>query len=383
MKPEAKVMKWFQDAGIKKVIFFTVACKLAALVVVAAGAFFLPFQSDNYFANFHYPPNQSPDFLTRFATWDAPHYLYLADFGYKPSLLSNAFYPMFPWLIHLFGFLFFNNHILTGLFLSSLFTVEAMIFMYQVVREFYNESTALNACALLLMFPTGFFLGFIYPDSLFLMLVTALFYFEMKNKKKFYLPCALLLPLCKPIGMVAVLPLAFKVLWDGGKGKFWKTFEILVCSLIGLTSYFLIMKIYTGDMMAGFEAQNYYHDSKSFSHLFHPIDWFVNNFVNIELSFNSPFTGFLDRFFFVVYLFLLAFSWQILPRHLFVYVLVVGMISGLSGDMTSFMRYLVVLFPLFITMAIRFKSFIWYLVGGCAVIQIVFILLYSINDWVN
>lgn len=383
MEPEVKVTKWFQDAGLKKVILLTVACKLAVLIVVAAGAFFLPFRTDNYFANFHYPPNQSPDFFTRFATWDAPHYLYLADFGYKPNLLSNAFYPLFPWLIHLFGFLFLNNHILTGIFLSAFFTVGALVFMYRIVSVFYNESVALNTCVLLLVFPTGFFLGFIYPDSLFLMLVTAFFYFEMKNKKWFYLLCAFLLPLSKPIGMVAVLAFVFKVLWDGEKVKVWKTFEILFCASLGLISYFLMMKFYTGDMMSGFVAQSYYRDSKSVSNLIHPIDWFVNNFINIKLSFNSPFTGFLDRFFFVIYFVLLTFSWQILPRHLFVYVLVVGMISGLSGDMTSFMRYMVVLFPVFITMVVRFKSAFWYLVGGCAVVQIVFILLYSINDWVN
>jgi hypothetical protein len=142
------------------------------------------------------------------------------------------------------------------------------------------------------------------------------------------------------------------------------------------------MKISTGDMFSGFEAQNYYYRSKSVSNLFHPIDWFLNNFVYIKLSFNNPFTSFLDRFLFLIYLILLIDSWRFLPRYFWVYVLVLGLVSGMSGDLTSFMRYTVVLFPLFIALAIRFKSSIWYLIGGCAVVQIVFILLYSLNDWV-
>jgi hypothetical protein len=278
--------------------------------------------------------------------------------------------------------LFLNNHFITGLFLSNFFTIAAIIFLYQTARDFYDESTVLKTSLLLLAFPTSFFLGLIYSDSLFLMLVTALFYFELKNKKWAYLLCAFLLPLSRPTGIFVMAAPVFKMVREDKKNKFKKIAGLLLSSLLGLATYFIIMKISTGDMFSGFEAQNYYYRSKSVSNLFHPIDWFLNNFVYIKLSFNNPFTSFLDRFLFLIYLILLIDSWRFLPRYFWVYVLVLGLVSGMSGDLTSFMRYTVVLFPLFIALAIRFKSSIWYLIGGCAVVQIVFILLYSLNDWV-
>jgi hypothetical protein len=373
---------WFQDAGVKKVIFLTVAFKLTALIVMAMGAFFLPFRFDNYFANFHFPPNQLPDFWTGFKTWDAQHYLYLATFGYTPHLMCDAFYPLFPGLIHLFGFLFLRNYFLTGLLLSNLFTVTAMVFMYRIVREFYDESVAFNACLLLLAFPTGFFLGLIYSDSLFLMLATAFFYFEMKNKKGLYLLCAFFLPLARPIGILVMIPIVFKIFRENRERKLEKISKVILCSLLGLITYFLVMRIFAGGMMAGFEAQNDYRIGKSFYCLFHPIQWFLNNFVHVKLSLNSPGTSLSDRLFFLIYFILLIESWKWLPPHLWVYVLAVGLISGMSGDLTSFMRYMVVIFPIFITMAIRFKSSLRYLAWGSAIVQILFIFLHSINDWV-
>ncbi len=373
---------WLHDAGIKKVVFLTVFLKLMALTVIAVGAIFLPFNSSNYFANFHYPTFQAPDFFTRFATWDAPHYLYLADFGYKPNLLSNAFFPLFPWLIRGVGFLFFGHHLLVGLVLSNLLTVLAMVFVYSVVRELYDESVALKSCLLLLVFPTGFFLGLIYSDALFLMLAAGLFYFEMKNYRWPFLLFAFLLPLSRAIGILVMAAVLFKILMDDDKGRFKKTGELVLCSLLGLGFYFFVMEVMTGNPFSGFEAQSYYHMSKSISTLFHPLDWFMNNFVRIHLSFNQPFTGALDRICFLFYLALAAVSWRLLPNHLWVYVLVVGLVSGLSGDLTSFMRYFIVLFPLFVTMAIRLKSYFWYVVGACFIVQVLFVLLYSLNDWV-
>ncbi len=373
---------WLHDAGIKKVVLLTVSLKLMALTVIAVGAIFLPFNSSNYFANFHYPPFQAPDFFTRFATWDAPHYLYLADFGYKPNLLSNAFFPLFSWLICGFGFLFLGHHFLTGLLLSNFFTVLAMVFIYSTVRELYNESVALKSCLLLLVFPTGFFLGLIYSDALFLMLAAGIFYFEMKNRRWPFLLFAFLLPLSRAIGILVMAAVLFKILTDKDENKCKKACELLFCSLLGLGVYFFIMKVMTGNAFSGFEAQSYYHMSKSVSTLFHPLDWFMNNFVRVHLSFNQPFTGALDRLCFLFYLVLAAASWRLLPNHLWVYVLVVGLVSGLSGDLTSFMRYFIVIFPLFVTMVIRFKSYLWYVVGACVIVQVLFVLLYSLNDWV-
>src|SRR5262245_12428992 len=57
------------------------------------------FHERGYYGNFHWPLEQPPTGATRFATWDAQHYLFLATEGYHAGQRSITFFPLFPWLI--------------------------------------------------------------------------------------------------------------------------------------------------------------------------------------------------------------------------------------------------------------------------------------------
>ncbi|HTA76783.1 MAG TPA: hypothetical protein VK791_06475 [bacterium] len=386
MKNDVKARKWFHDAGIKKIFVLTIAFKLTALTVIAVGAVFLPFNTANYTANFHYPPYRAPDFFTRFTTWDAQHYLYLADHGYAPGLMSDTFYPLFPFLVHLASFLFFGNALAAGLLLSTLFTLGSMLFLYSLVRKIHGEEAALNSCLLLLAFPMSFFLGLVYADSLFLMLAVGFFYFSQVGKGWLAIICAFLLPLTKPTGILAAVfsfATVFCEKWPTYKGDYFNRRYYLYAAIsLGFLAYLLVMEWLTGNYLSGFTAQHYFNSGYSIQNLFHPIDWILKNFIDVSYSFNGPTNGVVSRLVFIGFLVWLVTSFKTVGDPLWFYALVVGLVSALSGDLMSFSRYLVMIFPIFITMAIRFKSSVRYLAWAFALVQIAFILLYSINEWV-
>jgi len=382
MKPDVIMENWFQDAGLKRVVFFTIVFKLMALIVIMIGAFFFPFRADNYLANFHYPHDQIPNLFTRFATWDAQHYLYLADHGYEPGLMSNTFYPLFPFLIHCLSCFFGGNTLAAGLFLSTLFTVASMCCFYLLVQKNYGGEAGVRACFLLLAFPMSFFLGLVYADSLFLMLVTAFFYYSNEQKVWPAFVCACLLPLSRPTGILIAIPTLVLMLEKNKSLKIKKYLILLFGFLFGFVAYLLIFRIFTGNPWAGFNAQGYFESGYAIQTLLHPLLWFINNFSNINFSLNGPTDGFLSRLCFIGFVASVWGARKILDKPLLVYMLVVGLVSALSGDLMSYPRYIVMIFPLFVLLAVKIKDKFPYYMAICIPLQILFLILYSLNEWV-
>lgn len=54
--------------------------------------------------------------------WDAPHYLQLAEQGYKATgedRLLLVFYPLYPWVIRRFAFVFGGSYVWSAFFVSG------------------------------------------------------------------------------------------------------------------------------------------------------------------------------------------------------------------------------------------------------------------------
>ncbi len=152
--------------------------------------------------------------------------------------------------------------------------------------------------------------------------------------------------------------------------------------LVGFLVYLSIFKIFTGDSWAGFNAQSYFAAKNSIQNLFHPFTAVINDFFNKSSSFNNPTDGMLSRFCFVGFLVFVFFAWKNLDKPLLAYSLVMGLISAFSGNLTSYPRYLEIIFPLFILISVKIKDKVPFYLAICIPLQIIFILFYSINEWV-
>lgn len=143
---------------------------------------------------------------------DAPHYLYLAQYGYARSgemVNRIVFYPLYPLVVRVV-WLFTGDIELAGLAVSQCCWAAAAA----VLRRFAARVTASPAqarCAVLAMilFPFSFFSQGVFTESLFLLLTLASLDAAFAQRWRAAGIWGFLAALCRTQGMLLVFPLVF------------------------------------------------------------------------------------------------------------------------------------------------------------------------------
>lgn len=126
-------------------------------------------------------PSRLPGFLWSFANFDGVHYLTISMHGYAAQY-TQVFFPFFPFLIGLFSRIFTHvSPIVIGISLSSIFFYISLLVFYRLLK-LDDVKNIRWAIVFLATFPTSFYFGSLYTESLFLLLVISSFYFSRKNK---------------------------------------------------------------------------------------------------------------------------------------------------------------------------------------------------------
>jgi hypothetical protein len=102
--------------------------------------------------------------------WDGQWYLKIATEGYSRDDGSAAFFPLYPWLLGIMGWLAAERYIWAGILLSSLFFLGALILLHRLVRLDFHPEDAGRTVFYLAAFPMAFFFWAVYSESLFLFL---------------------------------------------------------------------------------------------------------------------------------------------------------------------------------------------------------------------
>ena len=113
-------------------------------------------------------------FVSSWIQWDAHHYQSIALNGYQSldQHWSNiAFFPLYPVLIRLI-FPLAGRHVeIAALLIAHLAFFAALLLLYDLLTRDFDDGVAYRAVVLLLVFPTSFFFGAAYSESLALALV--------------------------------------------------------------------------------------------------------------------------------------------------------------------------------------------------------------------
>lgn len=119
--------------------------------------------------------------LRLWSSWDAPHYLRIAEIGYRSGTpppddpLFIVFFPFFPLAVRAVSVLA-RDLILSGLLVSMAASVGGAWFLYRLVRLDAPHDDAWRAVLLLFAFPTAYYLAAPYSEALFLFAVLASVY---------------------------------------------------------------------------------------------------------------------------------------------------------------------------------------------------------------
>lgn len=104
---------------------------------------------------------------------DAMWFLQIAQHGYSAHNASAAFYPAYPLLIRVVGYLCLGHLLLAAYLVSNGALLAALVILYRLTEREYNEATARRAVLYLCIFPTAFFLFDTYSEALFLLAAVA------------------------------------------------------------------------------------------------------------------------------------------------------------------------------------------------------------------
>jgi len=388
----AKLRKLLHNTFVKdrylwRLIKITLVVKLLILLIVVFSYRLLPFCERCYKENFIYPKNEEISWISGFKTWDAQHYLYLAEKGYKQENQSSRFYPLYPLLIKTFSLVFDYSFLIIGLLLSNIFSAVAVVIFYLLVKKFYDKKTAFIAGMLLLAFPTAFYLSLVYTEALFLMLAVCFFYSFYTRKYLISIFLAFLIPLSRPQGLLVICAyvvfLLINFIRKGIKNTdFVSKVFILLSFILGAGAYFLFLKYFTGSFFSIFEAHKNLKSGYSVSGIFDPAGWFLNNFILTKLTLHGFATSMIDRFSFFVYLLILFWAYKKIDLLLFCYLLFLGLFPAMTGLFTGYMRFLLVVFPIYIVLALKFKKKYLLIVVLMFGLQLIFLIMHSLNYWV-
>ena len=339
-------------------------------VVLFVIAFISVFLITNYGARFPYVERvlsvtSLPSWIWGFGGFDGVHYLRIAQDGYS-AVYSPAFFPVFPLLIRFFASLFPKNPSLdtaiyvdpaffySGILLSNLFFLLALYFLYKFFRLDFGKKVSQLAVVFLLLFPTSFYFGAIYTESLFLFLVVLALY--QARKKIFFLAGVFssVASAARFAGVFLAPALLFELYLAVVKKeikmksrKFFLSVLGVLISPLGLLIYMIYLWKNFGDPFYFISAQPYFGAERSSKIILLPqvIYRYIKIFLDIPVFSLPFFNSFLEFVFALTGLALLLFYFKKIRFSYWIFVFLSFITPTLTGSFSSMPRYSLVLFP--------------------------------------
>ncbi|GCE13379.1 hypothetical protein KTT_32380 [Tengunoibacter tsumagoiensis] len=307
--------------------------------------------------------------LDAWDTWDVGVFVDVAHRGYPSDTDKQdlvAFFPAWPLVLHLVGdhggdpyqVLFY-----VGLILTNLSFYGALVLLYLLVARRFGADIGKNTLFLLALSPYGLFFFVGYSEAFFLLLCVALFTFLERGHWWLAGACGFVAALTRSVGIVLVLPFLVVLLQDyvAQRRVNWRLAvgRLMPALLVplGLLLYMSYLGMIKGNMLAFTVAEVSWGRSLNF-----PWAGFVDvlkSFVYWRQNFEENVMDFLFTLFPMITLVL---WWKRLPltysifTTAMIFFALLHPIQGINYPLSSSPRFMLVLFPLYILLAIWCKN---------------------------
>lgn len=195
-----------------------------------------------------------------FARWDSVWYLAIADGGYGGGA-REAFFPLYPLLVRLAGGPT-GSALVGGALVSTACFGVALVLLHRLVALDHDPAVARNALLVTALSPMAFFFSAVYSESLFLMLSVGAFYAARRERWAWAGALGGLAATTRSAGVLLLIPLAMIHLWDGGRISARARRPLRADALwlglvpLGLVAYCAFLALHGGDPLAPFDAQD-------------------------------------------------------------------------------------------------------------------------------
>jgi len=360
----------------KKIIGFVFFVFLVWTAVINLLDFVSPFTFISHREGFNYAEKEilNPPFFWKRASFDGIHYLDISRRGYGAN--QQGFFPLYPKIIKGITPFFKGRDLLAGLFVSHLSLFLLLFVFYKLILLDFDHKVAQRTLIFLMIFPTSFFFGSVYTESLILFFILGSFYAARKSSWLIAGMLGFLAAGTRLIG-IFLFPALLYEFWQQKKISTAKSADqisnLLFIFLVplGLLSYMRFLKINFQDPLMFIHSQPFFGVSRSDEKIVLLYQVFFRYLKMIFTTKLDPlyFTVWLEFLVVVGFIFLLikSFIVKIRPSYLVFSVLTL-LTPTLIGTFSSLPRYVLVLFPCFICLGM-IKS-----TKTRRVIQIIFIL---------
>ena len=296
-------------------------------------------------------PDSTPWYLGIWYQWDANWYMSIIDGGYDWVVgeQSNvAFFPLYPLTVHVAGWLLGGRFLLAGMLLSSIYALAGFMFVYRLVREDYGDEIAGRTVWFLAIFPTAIFFSTLYTESLFLLTSVASFYYARRGRWAAAGIWGFLAALTRVTGLFLLIPLLWEYLSQRSFSPSRLRPSLLWLALLpaGLLVYIAYLQVAFEEPLAFVETQvaGWGHQVTSFSATIYSDMklliwnwefWVIYELLTIVFFAAMIVVGYRKR----------------LPASYLIYMALSLMIPMAGGTSRSLSRYILVVFPVFIIMA--------------------------------
>lgn len=349
------------NSPIFKVLLMFLTWRFFLIAVSLLAIYFIPLGSKDRFLgggprNYGVAPQ-----LFAWANFDGEHYLSIAIFGYKS--LEQAFFPAYPLLISFFSkpvspdlLASLVNSNIAGLIISNVSFVLSLIFLWELIKIDFPKKIAYLTIILLLAFPTSFYFGSLYNESLFLLLSVLSFYSARKGN--FFLAGVFgAISSATRVFGVLLLPVLFIEALQQKRSKSEMLWLLLIPVGLGIYMWYLNSTI--GDPLAFYHFQKLVGEQHQSGITLLPQVYFRYIKMLATTGVQNPiFQTIVLEFFVGVVFFLLPIFGYLKKIRLsyLVYAMLSFLIPAAQGSFSSAPRYVLVIFPSFLALAIYWSS---------------------------
>lgn len=327
--------------------------RLALILVTAIAANWLAFKPSFPYSETLLVPTGSP-LVWSWANFDGVHYLGIATKGYFAQF-TQAFFPLYPLLIRWLNQLV-NHTIISGLIISHISLILALWVLYKLLRLDSTDQASKRILLFLLVFPTSFFFGSLYTESLFMLFVVASFYLARRQKFFWAGLAGALASATRILGILLIPALILEIL--NSKRRHWLHWLYVLLPAAGLLLYMYYLNLAFHDPLYFLHSQPAFGAQRSGGKiiLLYQVFWrYLKMLVTVPVTSLLYYTVFQEFLLATVFFILSLLAFKYTRRSYAVFNLLAYLLPTLTGTFSSLPRYVLILFPAFMVLD-RIKS---------------------------